>query len=74
MEFFAVFERAGVGVVAGLDVGVWVEDIDEEFFGRVFDDGLEVGADLIAEVVAAMAGDAELGVDFFSGDGVAGEF
>jgi hypothetical protein len=57
-----------------LNVSIWIEDVDEEFFGRVFDNRLEVGADLVADVVAGVAGDAQSGVDFFAFSGVAGEF
>ena len=70
-ELLAVFESGEVGVVAGLDVEVGVEDVGEDFFGLVGGDGAEVGTDGEALGAVLVAGGAGALVDGVAALGIA---
>lgn len=73
-ELLAIFEGGEVGVVAGLDVEVGIEDVGEDFFGLVRGDGAEVGADGESLGAVLVTGGAGALIDEVAALGIGGEF
>ncbi len=71
VDLFAAFERAGVGIEAGLNVGVRVENAREQFLRRMLDDRHQIGSDVFAIVTALVADRAGAEVNFAAFGGVA---
>ena len=58
-QLLAAAQSAGVGMIAGLDVKIWIQDVDENLFGRMRGNRAQVGADgqsFVADLVAGGAG------------------
>lgn len=73
-ELLAIFEGGEVGMVAGLDVEVGIEDVGEDFFGLVGGDGAEVGADGESLGAVLVTGGAGALIDEVAALGIGGEF